>query len=278
MKRNILKQRVKRDWSLLTPAVLMPVALALGLALVGLLFGAAVKTRSPKVAAEPPHVLMVGDSLSVGKFGELFGNYLVENYGFKNVAIYASCGSSPEQWLRSEPTFFTKCGYRERTPKGAVYLDFDHGRRPKQVATPKLERLIAEHQPKILFVQLGTNWMDRLVSGDPAKEAEMREYLDRFIAAARSQPGAVRQIIWIMPPDSSHFSRRVQTTVERLIRSAARRNKFDVIPSRDMTRYVPGKTGTDGIHYNSEASADWARAVITRLQSRSSMGGIYTTR
>jgi hypothetical protein len=277
MKPNIPKRPAKTDWSPVVRAALIPMAMALALALVVLLFAAAVKTLSPKVAAQSPRVLLVGDSLSVGKFGEVLGDYLVDTYGSNNVAIYASCGSSPENWLRSEPTFFSKCGYRERTPRGMVYVDFDHGRPPRHVATPKLERLIAEHRPNILFVQLGTNWMDRLISGDAAKQAETKDYLDRFVTAAHSQGGASRRIIWIMPPDSSHFSKRVQGTVESLIRSASRRDKFEVIPSRDLTRYVPGKTGSDGVHYNSEASTEWARGVITRLRSKSSMGGIYTT-
>jgi hypothetical protein len=279
MKPSILKAPAKNDWSLLVRAFLKPMAWGLGLTLVGLLMGAAVKTRTPKVAAEPPRVLMVGDSLSVGKFGEVFDDYLIDTYGARNVAFYASCGSSPEHWLRSEPVFYTKCGYRERTPGRSVYVDFDHGRRPRQVATPKLEHLIAEYQPNILFVQLGTNWMDRLVSGNPSKEMEMRDYLDRFVAVARSQPGTAPQIIWIMPPDSSHFSKRVQGTVESIIRSGARKyRQFDVIPSRDLTHYVPGKTGGDGVHYNSESSTEWAGRVITRLRRRSSMAGIYGSR
>src|SRR5205823_1255615 len=183
--------------------------------------------------------------------------------------VYASCGSSPEQWLRAEPIFYTKCGYREQTPGRYIVVDFDHGRRPRAMATPKLERLIAEQRPTILIVQLGTNWMDRLMSGDSAKEAEAASYLDRFVAAAHASPGTVRQITWIMPPDSSHFSKRVQGRVEALIRRGSVRDHFDVIPSRDLTHYVPGKTGGDGIHYNSEASTEWANRVILRLKRKS---------
>jgi hypothetical protein len=272
MKPNTPKPPGKIDYSPLLRAILMPVAWSLGLALVVFLFSAAVKTRSPKVAAQPPRVLMVGDSLTVGKFGEVFGNYLVDAYGARNVALYASCGSSPENWLRSESTFYTKCGYREKTPSSSLYGD------PMHHATPKLERLVAQQQPNILFVQLGTNWMDRLLSSNSAREAEMRSYLDRFVSAARSQSGSVR-IVWIMPPDSSRYSKRVQGVVENLIRGASRKYKqFDVIPSRDLTRYVPGKTGGDGVHYNNEASTDWANRVINRLKSRSSMAGIYMAR
>jgi len=180
------------------------------------------------------------------------------------VALYASCGSSPEHWLRSEPTFVTKCGYREQTPKRTIVLET----RPKLVVTPKLEDLVAIYRPSIVVVQLGTNWMDRLISPSPEKEAECSSILDRFVAAARSQPGVARQIIWISPPDSSHFSQRTQRTVQALIRSASKRDNFEIIDSREMTHYVVGKSGGDGVHYNSQAAADWANRVIQRLSRR----------
>ena len=131
---------------------------------------------------------MIGDSdrrlFERRKFGEVLRDFLVSTFGVRNVAIYASCGSSPEHWLRSEPTFVTKCGYREQTPKRAIVLETRH----KSVATPKLEDLVAIYRPSIVIVQLGTNWMDRLISPSPGKEAECSSILDRFVAAARSQP------------------------------------------------------------------------------------------
>jgi hypothetical protein len=273
MKPNIPENRSRTDWSPVSRSILVPVLFILSLALVGLLAMAA-KPRTPKVAAAPPKVLMVGDSLSVGKFGEVLHDYLVSTYGEKNVAVYASCGSSPEQWLRAEPTFYTKCGYREQTPGRYVLIDVEHGRRPRRVTTPKLEKLIAEQRPTVLIVQLGTNWMDRLITDNPAKQVEISSYLHQFVAAAHGAPGTVRQITWIMPPDSSHFSKRVQGTVETLIRRASVRDRFDVIPSRDLTHYVPGKTGADGVHYNSEASAEWANRVILRLKRKSTLAGL----
>ena len=139
---------------------------------------------------------------------------------------------------------------------------------PKLVATPKLEDLVAIHWPSIVIVQLGTNWMDRLVSPSPGKEVEFSSILDRFVAAARSQPAGARQIIWINPPDSSYFSQRTQRTVEALISSASKRESFEIINSREMTHYVVGKSGGDGIHYDSQAAADWANRVIQRLSRR----------
>jgi hypothetical protein len=271
MTSNIPKQTSRRptDPSPLIRSLLVPIAAALALALAVILLLAAAKPRTPKAPPPPPKVLMIGDSLSVGKFGEVFRNHLVNVYGESNVAVYASCGSSPEHWLRAQPTFLTKCGYREQTPKRERVLDFVRGHRPASVPTPKLEDLIARYHPSVLIVQLGTNWMDRLVSGNPAKQAEIASFLDEFLAAARGQSGATRRIIWIMPPDSSHFSSRVQRTVENIIRAGTRKYPLVyLIPSRDMTRYVPGKTGGDGVHYNAQASAEWAERAWSRFRRK----------
>jgi hypothetical protein len=268
---NIPKQASRRptDSSPLVRSLLIPIAAALAAALVVILLLAAVKPRSPKAPPAPPKVLMIGDSLSVGKFGEIFRNHLVSVYGESNVAVYAACGSSPEHWLRSEPTFFTKCGYREQTPRQNRLLDFVHGHRPASVATPKLEDLIAKYRPNVLIVQLGTNWMDRLVSANPARQAEIASFLDKFLVAARGQSGAGRRIIWIMPPDSSHFSSRVQRTLENVLKSGTRKYSLVyLIPSREMTRYIPGKTGADGVHYNAEASAEWAERTWSRFKRK----------
>jgi hypothetical protein len=206
-------------------------------------------------------VLMIGDSMTVGGFGESMQDYFLRRFGRNNVAVYAACGSSPEQWLRSGPEFLTKCGYREQTPQRAILYDFVDGKPPQPVVTPKLEDLIGSLRPTTLVVQLGTNWMDDGNSiGD---ESNYRQILDRFVAAVREGPNTVRQIIWITPPDSSRYSGEVQSSVRELIKSAAQKYSFQMIDSSRMTHYVLGRSGSDGIHYNSEEAKQWA-ALVTR--------------
>jgi hypothetical protein len=273
MKTNIPARAARIDWSPLARALLKPLTLVLALALVVFVVAApSEKKRSAPAVPMMNKVLMIGDSLSVAKFGEVMRDFLVSTCGTRNVAVFASCGSSPENWLRSEPTFFTKCGYREQTPARSVVLD-----QRLHLATPKIESLVATYRPDTVIVQLGTNWMDRLTTSDtPQKEAEIGDILDRFIAAARGRR-AVR-ILWIMPPDSSHFSKRVQSTVENLISAAAHRDRFETIPSRRITHYVPGKTGRDGVHYNPEASEEWAKRVIVRIKRTLPLSEIYAGR
>ena len=228
------------------------------------------RAESAPAAAAPSRVLMIGDSLSAGPFGEAVQQHLARKFGPDNVAAYASCGSSPEHWLQAEPGFYTKCGYRESTPdKPPVFRDFENGKPPRPTLTPKLEPIVRRYQPTVVVVQLGTNWMDRNLS-----DGEISAFLDRFVAAARGR--SVRQIVWIAPPDSSAMPARAQARVHRLIQQGAKRQRFDVIDSRQLTHYVPGKTGGDGVHYNSESSRAWAAKVNSRLDS--TLSGRMVTR
>jgi hypothetical protein len=210
-------------------------------------------------------VLMVGDSLSVGGFGETMQEYLLQRFGSENVAVYASCGSSPEHWLRSGPNFVAKCGYRERTPQATVLYDFQNGRRPQPVLTPKLEDLVGKYHPTTVIVQLGTNWMDSFRANSRIAVSNDGQILDRFVAAIHTYADTVQQIIWVTPPDSSRYSSETQRMVKDLITDAARRNSFEIIDSSRMTHYVPGNSGDDGVHYNSEAANDWAILVTREL-------------
>jgi hypothetical protein len=198
---------------------------------------------------------MVGDSLSAGKFGEVLQAHLEKKY--PGVAAYASCGSSPEHWLREEPDFTSKCGYREWTKYRQIFQDTT----PRGVRTPKIETLVERHKPTVVVIQLGTNWMDRNLS-----EEQMNDYLDRLVQAAR-RGGTVQKVIWITPPDSSKL-RRVQGKVQRLIRNAARRDRFEIVDSLSVTHYQVGKTGGDGIHYNSESSQAWADRIRGTLEAK----------
>ncbi len=207
-----------------------------------------------RTSSLPPRrtALYIGDSLSVGKFGELLHDYLVATFGSRNVALYASCGSSPENWLRAQPTFFTKCGYREQTPSRNMAIDSR-----THEATPKLDELVSRYRPTTAIVQLGTNWMDSSLPDD-----KIRSILERFMDTIHTTANC--RIVWIGPPDSSKFS-RVQGRIYKLIQQNRRRGDI-VIDSRRLTHYVPGKTGGDGIHYNSVSSAAWAAKVIDLLE------------
>ena len=89
--------------------------------------------------------------------------------------------------------------------------------------------------------------------------------MDDFMTAARHWPGTLRKVVWIKPPDSSHYPSRVQRAVLALIKDAAFKYGFKTIDSSTMTHYVPGKSGDDGVHYASEPARQWASLVAIQL-------------
>ena len=75
------------------------VSFSLGLLVVIGSFVLANKFQKPQKLSPPPpppKVLMIGDSLSVGGFGEAVRKHLEHEFGRQNVAFFASCGSSPK--------------------------------------------------------------------------------------------------------------------------------------------------------------------------------------
>ena len=116
--------------------------------------------------------------------------------------------------------------------------------------------------------QFGASIGHYLAAGGGGDYQHDVEIMDRFIPVLRGRGPQARQIVWITPPDSSKFSGRVQRSVEGIIRDAARRYAFDVVASRPLTHYVMGKTGGDGVHYNTEASEAWASLVARELDRK----------
>jgi hypothetical protein len=209
-------------------------------------------------------VLMLGDSLSVGPFGQEMQHFLIERFGESRVYLLASCGSSPEHWLGSEPEFISRCGYRVKTPRQYMLGEYEKGRRPEPFPTPKLEQILLKTRPDLVLVQLGTNWFDLLEqAATPEVLERLESIVERFVAALQgAEPRP--QLVWITPPDSARF-RRVQGMVTALLRRVGRRRCFSCIDSSALVQYVPGQSGADGVHYATVAAEKWANGVKERL-------------
>ncbi|HEV7405754.1 MAG TPA: hypothetical protein VGO11_22615 [Chthoniobacteraceae bacterium] len=223
--------------------------------------------KSALAKKDPVKILMIGDSMSVGGFGDSMQEFLQRHYG--RVALYASCGSSPESWLRGEPDFVTKCGYRATTPLKKYFTDFTDGHKPNPTVTPKLEDLLAYHTPSVVIIQLGTNWMDGLESKNfAAEEPKYRAILAKFDAQLRSAR-SVKQVFWIPPPDSSRYTSGTERNVEQLICTASNKYGYtEVKNGKPMTTYIAGQTGGDGVHYRNEDARVWAGKVEDFLRGR----------
>lgn len=211
-------------------------------------------------------ILYIGDSLTVGPFGRELQGFLCERFGEKRVHLYASCGSSPEHWLDSEPSHVSKCGCRVKTPSQFMVHEFEKGRPPEPYATPKLSPLLVQVRPTTVIVQLGTNWFDLLEQHPSAEEvARLEVFLNAFVDTIKNSPGRPA-LLWITPPDSSRF-RSIQGKVTKLLISTGKRKLFTVIDSSTMVRYEPGHSGGDGVHYYGASAITWAEGVKKRLLS-----------
>ncbi len=228
---------------------------------------AALATRAESAMTPTPvKVMLVGDSLSVGPFGRALEQALVKRYGRREVSVFASCGSSPEDWLPGHPVFVTNCGYRQSTPGGSFSREYENGKRPPPVKTPKLTNLLAYVRPQVVIVQLGTNWMDKLATASRLDGRTYRKFIRDFIARLRRGPGPRPAIFWVMPPASSKYPPAVHEAVERWIGEEAAALGFRTINSRILTSpYRSGQTGGDGVHYSDTAGRRWAKGVMAAL-------------
>ena len=131
--------------------------------------------------------------------------------------------------------------------------------------TPKIEKLLRKHRPDIVIIQLGTNHFDTVEKGGMGVLPKQEEIFEEFARNIVKTTGNLKQVIWILPPDSARFGSSIQSAISKTIRRVAERHNFSIIDSRKMTRYVNGKTGGDGVHYATEPALQWAREVITEI-------------
>lgn len=227
------------------------------LAALGLLAASVLAEKAAR-GSMPIKVLLIGDSLSVGGFGEVMQDSLINRYDDRQVAVFASCGSSPEDWTKGG--FVTTCGFRQKTPAHAVML-----RDRERVPTPKLRTILGYYRPEFVMVQLGTNWMDALRDSGRSDGARYRGIIRDFVRELRRANPAVT-IVWVMPPASSAYPLSVHAQVEEWINDESRKQGFYTVNSRSLTApYRLGATGGDGVHYTEAAAGRWARGVFQKF-------------
>src|SRR5437660_11936677 len=97
MKTNIPARAARIDWSALARALLNPLALVLALVLVVFVVAApSEKKRSAPAVPMMNKVLMIGDSLSVAKFGHVMRDFLVSTCAASSGAAFAPSAAPPE--------------------------------------------------------------------------------------------------------------------------------------------------------------------------------------
>ena len=103
-------------------------------------------------------------------FAARFDKRLREDPQDKAVYTYVACATIPSSWLKRKPFLDarTVCGYltiksaagSAKPEKFEDTYGMTKGHKPSAHAVPKLEDLLAEHQPDVLVIQTGNNLFD----------------------------------------------------------------------------------------------------------------------
>lgn len=207
--------------------------------------------RSAAAASGQTRILYLGDSLSIGAFGQTLDSAL-RSSGFDVYTVVAG-GATPYYWLKNYQALPCTIGFWEKTGSNERRVGYVR-------AVPKIEDLIAESKPNVVVVQTGVNLYATLRSKRRTKEEnveEVRSLIDQMCYSI-AQGGAISY--WVLPPHSheERYSRDLQNELAFLMRSTVEKYKGTVFDSQKVTRFVDPYPATDGIHYGPEEARGWA--------------------
>ncbi len=217
-----------------------------------LLFAAFVVT-----AAEAKRVLYLGDSLSMGAFGKTLDGELRSNRN--EVYTYVTGGATPYYWLSVYDPMSCSIGHWEKTPESDV-------RRNVVKKVPKVEDLIARHQPEVVIVQTGTNLYATLRSKRRSKQENIRELTNLIENMCKTVVNSGAELYWISPPDAhtGRYPRELQEEMLAVTHSVV--DRYGVLfESGTVTRYTDPYPKTDGIHYGPTQAKAWGEKVAANF-------------
>lgn len=216
-------------------------------------------------------VLFLGDSFSIGAFGQTLDSRLRQT-GLDVYTVVAG-GASPYYWLGNYQSLPCSIGYWEKTPADEKRLGYVK-------AVPKIENLIEDIKPDIVVVQTGVNLYATLRSKRRPKEenvAEVRSLIDQMCYAI-TRTGA--KGYWILPPHSHEmrYPRELQEELATLMSEVVREYNGALFESRKFTRFTDPYPSTDGIHYGKDDAQIWAERVAADFQVYLRINGSYVGR
>lgn len=199
-------------------------------------------------------ILYLGDSLSIGAFGQTFDAAL-RSGGFRVHTVVAG-GASPYYWLKNYRPLPCTIGFWEKSESSERRVGYVR-------AVPKLEDLISQVKPNVVVVQTGINLYATLRSKRRPKEenvAEVRSLIDQMCFAI-AEGKAVSY--WVLPPHSheERYSKALQEELAALMRDVVESYGGVVFESREVTEFTDPYPATDGIHYGPAEARGWAEKV-----------------
>jgi len=205
-------------------------------------------------AGAKPRVLYLGDSLSIGAFGQTLDSSM-RSSGFQVHTVVAG-GATPYYWLKSYQPLPCTIGFWEKSESSERRLGYVR-------AVPKIEDLISTTKPNVVVVQTGINLYATLRSKRRPKEenvAEIRSLIDQMCYAI-AEAGAISY--WVLPPHSheERYSKELQDELASIMRGIVETYEGTVFESQKVTKFVDPYPATDGIHYGPAEARGWAEKV-----------------
>lgn len=207
-----------------------------------------------KACSAESRVLYLGDSLSIGAFGQTFDSAM-RSSGFKVHTVVAG-GASPYYWLKSYQSLPCTIGFWEKSELSERRVGYVR-------AVPKLEDLMSQSKPNVVVVQTGINLYATLRSKRRPKEEnveEVRSLIDQMCYSI-AEGGALSY--WVLPPHSheERYPRELQEELAGIMRGVVEKYEGIVFESQKVTRFTDPYPATDGIHYGPSAARGWAEKV-----------------
>lgn len=214
--------------------------------------------RSADATSGHARVLYLGDSLSIGTFGQTFDSAL-RSSGFQVHTVVAG-GASPYYWLKQYQPLPCTIGFWEKSDTSERRVGYVR-------AVPKLQDLISEIRPKVVVVQTGINLYATLRSKRRPAEENVREVtglIDQMCYAI-AESGAISY--WVLPPHSheERYPKELQAQLAGLMREVVAKYEGTVFESQKVTRFVDPYPATDGIHYGPTEARGWAEKVSSHF-------------
>jgi hypothetical protein len=189
------------------------------------------------------HIIYIGDSHSLGNFGQTLTNYFRANKE-NTFEFYASGGSAPLQWTNG--LFTSSCGYHDSSSFSAA----PQRKCNEKFKTPKLENLIHQSRDKnlVIIIALGTNF---------SKKIDDRKFNIKTSQDLIKHIPEKAQCLWIGPPHMKRFNPSQMDLDYSIIEEAISLSPCELIDSRFYSEYpyIYAQTSKpDGIHYDFPAA------------------------